>query len=146
MLIKDVDSQIRENLNCIDRGDRAKFITIGYFTDIQFRDINNYRAKYNLPALLSNEIIYMGRHHYNSRVIRDGYSIDDLIEQIKNSLNKDSVVVINKKGSCLQSAHARDDGYGNTVTDFAVFEFTAHKPKAELFCVVPRGDTIKPPK
>ncbi|MBS7064507.1 hypothetical protein [Haemophilus parainfluenzae] len=146
MLIKDVDSRIRENLNLIDRGKRVNIITIGYFTDVQFSEINKYRIENDLPELLSNEIVYMGRHHYNSRVIKDGYSIDDLIEQIKNSLNKDSVVVFNKKGSCLKSAHTRDDGYGNTVTDFAVFEFTARKPKAELYCVVPKGDIKKPPK
>ena len=127
MLIKDVDSRIRENLNLIDRGKRVNIITIGYFTDVQFSEINKYRIENDLPELLSNEIVYMGRHHYNS-------------------INKDSVVVFNKKGSCLKSAHTRDDGYGNTVTDFAVFEFTARKPKAELYCVVPKGDIKKPPK
>lgn len=146
MLLKNIDSEIRANLNCIASGGKPKFITIGYFTDTQFKAINEYRRNEELPELLSNEIIYMGRHHYNSRITKDGYSIDDLIKQIKSSLDTDSVVVIDKKGSGLQSNNKREDGYGNTVTDLAIFEFSAHKPKAELFCVVPKGDTKKPPK
>ena len=146
MLVDDIEEQIRKNLTDISEGKRVEFFTIGYFTTEQFSQINEYRKSNGLPELLSNEIIYLGRHHYESRCKRDGYSIEDLIIQITSSLSATSTVEINKKGSCLVSSMSRDDGYGNEVTDVAIFEFTAHKPRAELFCVVPKGDVKKPPK
>ncbi|OAU96701.1 hypothetical protein AO385_0014 [Moraxella catarrhalis] len=48
--------------------------------------------------------------------------------------------------TAIQSITPRNDGYGNLVTDRAIFELTAKKPRAELFSVIPKGDNNKPPK
>lgn len=146
MLLENALELIKENLECLQRGEKAPQITIGYFTAKQFDDINLYREENQLPPLLSNEILYVGRHHYQSRVIKDGYNIEDLILQIESALTDMSEIVITKKGSTLVSKTLRDDGYGNYVEDTAVFEFTAKKPKSELFCVIPRFDNNKPQK
>lgn len=96
-----------------------------------------------MPTVQCNEILYMGRHHYNSRAIKDGYTIDDLLKQIESALSESSVVENNK---VLKNINLRDDGYGNMVEDRAVFEMTAKRPKMELFSVIPKGDNNKPPK
>ena len=44
----------------------------------------------------------------------------------------------------LENPLGRADGYGNTVHDRAVFECTTKKPRAELFSVMPKGDSRKP--
>ncbi|MFA9487035.1 hypothetical protein LU276_08525 [Moraxella haemolytica] len=56
---------------------------------------------------------------------------------------KSSIVENNK---VLKSTILRDDGYGNMVWDWAIFEMTAKQPKIELFSVIPKGDDNKPPK
>lgn len=144
MLIENAIELIKANLECLQRGEKAPQITIGFFTAKQFEDINLYRQANQLPPLLSNEILYVGRHHYQSRVVRDGYQIEDLLLQIQSALTDLSEIVITKKGSTLVNKTLRDDGYGNQVEDTAVFEFTAKKPKSELFCVIPRFDNNKP--
>lgn len=144
MLVSNARDLLIEQLSMIKNGEKPKFITIGYFTNEQFDDINNYRKENSFPLLQSNEIIYMGRHHYNSRT-SDGYCIDDLVEQIFSALQDTSKIKITKKGSCLVSSQPRKDNYGNDkIIDVAVFEFSAHKPRSELFSVIPTGDHTKP--
>lgn len=135
---------IRTNLEQLANGERPKFVAIGYFTDEQFSKINEFRLANDLPPLEQNEILYMGRHHYESRVNRDGYKINDLIEQIQSSLSEHSQVIMAQRMTAIQNQNPRNDGYGNLVTDRAIFEMTSKKPRAELFSVIPKGD--KPPK
>ncbi|HDX0990461.1 TPA: hypothetical protein RNX01_002198 [Pasteurella multocida] len=143
MLVENFAEKVRENLDQIQRGEKAEVFTIGYFTSEQFNDINASRGSAGLPLLLSNEILYVGKHHFFSRVVKDGYLIEDLIKQIENALQNDSVVEITNKGSCLVGVKTRNDGYGSVVTDYAVFEFTAKKPKSELFCIIPKNDNVE---
>ncbi|KGQ43085.1 MULTISPECIES: hypothetical protein [Pasteurellaceae] len=144
MLVESIVIKIRNNLEKIAKGQRVEFLTIGYFTQKQFDEINDYRNANGLPALLSKEIIYLGKHHFESRVVKDKYSIDDLIKQIESALKNDSEIEINSGRTGLRSTILRDDGYGNQVTDIAAFELTAKKPKAELYSVIPKGDVNKP--
>lgn len=137
---------IKNNLQQLQNGERPKFVAIGYFTDEQFRQINDFRTVKDLPALEQNEIVYMGRHHYESRVVRDGYNIDDLLKQIESALSDKSRVIMAQRMTAIQSITPRNDGYGNLVTDRAIFELTTKKPRAELFSVIPKGDNNKPPK
>lgn len=146
MLVQSAEKLILNNLELIEKGERACFVTIGYFTLEQFNAINKFRESENLPLLLSNEIIYLGRHHYESRVIKDGYNVLDLVKQIKSALTDQSVISINRGRTGLKSIVARDDGYGNQVIDVAAFELMARKPRAELYSVIPTGDKIKPKK
>ncbi|MFC0997039.1 hypothetical protein ACFGZ1_11735 [Pasteurella multocida] len=134
---------IRTNLEQLQNGERPRFQAIGKLTDEQLETINQKQIEKGFPIVQCNEILYMGRHHYESRVIRDGYQIDDLIKQIESSLAESSVIENNK---VLKSTVLRDDGYGNMVEDWAVFEMTAKRPKMELFSVIPKGDNNKPPK
>lgn len=134
---------IRTNLEQLKNGERPRFQAIGKLTDEQLETINQKQIEKGFPIVQCNEILYMGRHHYESRVIRDGYQIDDLIKQIESSLAESSVIENNK---VLKSTVLRDDGYGNMVEDWAVFEMTAKRPKMELFSVIPKGDNNKPPK
>lgn len=124
---------IRTNLEQLQNGERPRFQAIGKLTDEQLETINQKQIEKGFPI----------RHHYESRVIRDGYQIDDLIKQIESSLAESSVIENNK---VLKSTVLRDDGYGNMVEDWAVFEMTAKRPKMELFSVIPKGDNNKPPK
>lgn len=39
----------------------------------------------------------MGRHHYESRVVRDGYNIDDLLKQIESALSDKSRIYYGSK-------------------------------------------------
>lgn len=133
---------IRTNLEQLQNGERPRFVAIGKLTDEQLTTINQKQIEKGLPVVQCNEILYMGRHHYNSRT-KDGYTIDDLIKQIESSLADSSIIENNK---VLKSTVKRDDGYGNMVEDWAVFEMTAKRPKMELFSVIPKGDDNKPPK
>ncbi|MDH2999137.1 hypothetical protein A1D22_04575 [Pasteurellaceae bacterium LFhippo2] len=136
--------KIRVNLCKLAQGERATYEEIGYFTEQQFKDINQLRLEKGLPTLECNEILYMGRHHYTSRS-KDGYQIEDLIKQIKSALSEYSEVDLNNnRGTVLENPNKRQDGYGNLVNDRAVLELTAKKPRAELFSVIPKGDHIKP--
>lgn len=134
---------IRQNLEQLQNGERPKFQAIGKLTDEQLNTINQKQFEKGLPTVECNEILYMGRHHYNSRVVQDGYTILDLLKQIESVLAESSVIENNK---VLRSTIKRNDGYGNMVSDWAVFEMTAKRPRMELFSVIPKGDDKKPPK
>lgn len=137
---------IQINLEQLQNGERPKFVAIGHFTDEQFAKINEFRTTNDLHPLEQNEILYMGRHHYQSRVERDGYKISDLIQQIINALSENSEVIITQRMTAIQNQAPRNDGYGNMVNDRAIFELTNKKPRAELFSVIPKGDYNKPTK
>ena len=134
---------IRQNLEQLQNGERPRFQAIGKLTDEQLNTINQKQLEKGLPTVECNEILYMGRHHYNSRVVQDGYTISDLLKQIESVLAESSVIENNK---VLKSTIKRNDGYGNMVSDWAVFDMTAKRPRMELFSVIPKGDDKKPPK
>lgn len=86
----------------------------------------------------------MGRNHYESRVVRDGCNIDDLLKQVESALSDKSRIIMAQRMTAIQSITPRNDGYGNLVNDRAIFELTRKKPRAELFSVIPKGDQNKP--
>jgi hypothetical protein len=138
-----MEEKLRAHLQRIADGEKPPMTIIGHFTDDQFGAINAGRKEADLHLLEKNEIIFMGRHLYTSRS-RDGYNVDDMVKQIVSGMSSESVVDLNKLASRMQSATARDDGYGNQVFDRIIFEMTAQKPRAELFSVMPKGDSVKP--
>lgn len=141
----DAIDRIKYNLISISKGERVKTITIGTFTLQQFQSVNEVRIELDLHPLELNEILFMGRHLYKSRSA-DGYSVEDMIFQIESAVCDAAVVSMDKFMSCLQNPHPRTDGYGNLVYDRAVFEMTQRKPRAELYSVIPKGDTKRPKK
>lgn len=141
-LYNDIKPRLRAHLEAIKRGDRVPVIVIGELTDDQFHCIREMQGREGFNLLESKEILYMGRHNYNSRS-KENYSIEDMILQIESALSPDSIVSMSR-GTTLENPHPRIDGYGNSVNDRAVLEMTSRKPKAELFSVMPKGDSKKP--
>lgn len=137
---------IRANLEEVQRGGKARAVVIGDFTPAQFETINQIKESVGLPLLESPEIVFIGSHVYSSRVIRDGYSLDDVMLQIESVLVATAIVLTSPRMTAIRSTTPRQDGYGNEVLDEAVFECTQRKPRAELYSVMPKGDRIKPPK
>lgn len=137
---------LRANLEMLAQGEKPLVVTIGYLTAEQHATINEHRAKQCLPQLESPEVVFLGRHLYNSRAVTDGYSIDDILDQIESAMSASSMVIATHKMTALKNKTERHDRYGNQVCDEAVFELTQRRPKAELFSVVPKGDKNKPPR
>jgi hypothetical protein len=135
---------IRANLEALDRKEKVKLVSIGTLTDSQLAAINRYRNNHGLPPI-SGEIVFIGSHIYKRRILEDGYSIEDVLDQILSAFDPNSTV-INGKMSAIKNPTERADRYGNQVRDEAVFECSTKHPRAELFSVVARGDKIKPAK
>jgi len=139
----DATERIREQLHRIAASDYVPIIDIGYLTYQQLQRICDARKALGLPIVESQRILYIGRHHYESRS-KQGYTIDDMILQIQASISADCEIFIGRKMTVMRAALPRPDGYGNQVRDEAVLELTRRKPCIELFSVVPKGDTISP--
>lgn len=144
-LYNDGEASIIENLRRLSLGERAPMVAIGCFTQIQFTELNLQRKNAGLHLLEDNEILFIGKHLYESRS-RDGYTRDDMLSQIVSAMSSTSVSFTSEIVTFTQNPNTRNDGYGNMVNDRAVFEMTRKKPKAELYSVMPKGDQHKPPK
>jgi len=130
---------IREHLCRIANGEKPRIITIGELTPEQLEAICAERRRLGLPELESPELVYLGRHHYESRSV-DGYTVEDMILQLQSSLSPLSQVQATIKMTAMQNLDLRADGYGSAVADRAVLELTARKPRAEVYSVIPKGD------
>ena len=142
----DIKNELMMRINAHYAGERTKLLVIGELTDTQFSDINIHRGKEELPPLESKEVVYIGKHHHKSRSA-DGYLNDDLYIQIESSMHNDSAFTISRNkphSTIIKNPNKREDGYGNMVNDTAILELTQRKPRAELFSVIPKGDSIKP--
>jgi len=137
----DAHRRILENLEAIAQNKKVRPVPIGRLTEAQLAALQNEQTKRGFPVIEGGEVIFHGKHVYESRVIRNGYSIEDVIAQITSAMDE---VAICKGLTAIQNVVPRDDGYGNRVRDKAVFECTARRPKLELISVVPTGDHIKP--
>ncbi|MGA8763479.1 MAG: hypothetical protein WB562_11500 [Candidatus Sulfotelmatobacter sp.] len=132
---------------------RVQAVAIGALTDVQLAAINANRAGEGLPPIIA-EVLFVGWHIYKSRIIRDGYRIVDVFDQIANAMSVEAVVLDVEHMTAMENPTARADGYGNLVKDAdgygnlvkdrVVFECTARHPRPEFFSVVPKGDRIKP--
>jgi hypothetical protein len=138
---------IRSNLEALQSGQRVKGIAIGTLTAAQLNAINAERAAEGgtLPPILE-EVIFFGSHAYRSRVLQDGYTIEDVVDQVMSAMDAQSVVVTSPRMTTIQNLIPRADHYGNQIRDKAVLECTRRHPRAELFTVVPKGDMNKPKK
>jgi hypothetical protein len=144
-LLTDAAALIRTNLEQIEAGRKASLVEIGALTPEQLAHINKHRAAQGLIPVRA-EVVFIGKHIYQSRIAKDGYTIDDVIDQIANAMQADSWVLDTSKMTGMENPNLRADRYGNKVRDRVVFECTARHPRPELFSVVPKGDLIKPQK
>jgi hypothetical protein len=138
---------IRANFEEIAKGNKPRGIAIGRLTEKQLEEINRARSAHHppLPPIVA-EIIFYGKHIYKSRIMGDGYTIGDVIDQIVSAMDAAAVFVHNPKMTIIQNRTGRADRYGNMVKDLAVLECTSRHPRPELFSVMPKGDVIKPQK
>lgn len=134
---------ICEQLTSLERGQRVTLICIGTLTEAQFGQINFDRGKLGLPDVESPDIVYLGRHHFQSRSAQ-GYTCQDMAAQLESALADNAIAIVVPRGTTLQSTTLRADGYGNMIRDQAVLELTARKPRIEVFSVIPKGDRISP--
>jgi len=142
-LANNAEKRIRKNLQYIRNGRKAHPVVIGSLTVDQLGKMNEERAERGLPAM-NAAVMFVGLHVYESRILQDGYSVDDVIAQITSAMEEKSVFHANPKMNSLVSATLRQDGYGNSVRDEAIFECSMRYPKPELFSVIPKGDKTKP--
>jgi hypothetical protein len=74
-LSKEAPALIRANLTELQKGSRVGLVVIGSLTGAQLDAINHERRAHGYPAIVA-EVVFVGRHVYESRIVRDGYSID----------------------------------------------------------------------
>jgi len=136
---------IRANLGQIAMGNKPQGVVIGCLTDRQLVEINQARAAHHppLPPVVG-EVLFYGKHMFKSRVMRDGYTVEDVVDQIASAMDAAAVFVHAPNMTTLQNRTGRRDRYGNIVKDLAVFECSARHPRPEPFSVMPKGDAIKP--
>jgi hypothetical protein len=134
----DALQRIRAQLETISTGQKPRLISVGHLTDAQLLVINTHRRENGFPVIVA-EILFDGRHLFRSRCVDDGYSIDDVIDQLSSAFS-DTARVILGRSTVLANPRPRTDRYGNSVRDEIVFECTARHPHPELYSVIPRGD------
>jgi hypothetical protein len=139
----DAERIIRRNLELLQRGERVKPVTIGELTDKQLDELNKARNSRNLPTV-NKTVLFVGTHPYNSRVRGDGYSIDDVVEQIKSAMSEQSVIVSHPKMTALVNKGGRKDRDGKLIKDRAVLECTNRNPRIEMLSIIPEGDGRAP--
>jgi hypothetical protein len=136
---------IRKNLEALQSGKRVSLVVVGHLTEIQLSAINTKRDIHGY-APVTGELVFIGQHVYNNRIVKDGYSIDDVVEQIASALDSSAIALDTSPMTSLENSKARDDAYGNSVRDRAVLECSVRHPRPEVFSVIPKGDRNKPKK
>ena len=136
---------IRRNLEALQAGQRVPRITVGKLTKVQIDAINVQQAAEDLPLSI-DEVVFVGRHIFKRRIVGDGYTIDDVIDQIESALSEGSEVIATEYMTAIKNPMARRDRLGNLVHDEAILECSKYRPNPDIFSVVPKGDWIKPKK
>jgi hypothetical protein len=136
---------IRANLDQISKGYKVKPVAIGTLTAEQLNAMNQHRKEHN-PNLepVVAEVLFFGSHIYQSRCVRDGYTLDDVIDQIVSAMDSASILVGNLPMQAIENPNLRADRYGNQVHDRAIFECMSRHPRPELFSIMPKGDRNRP--
>lgn len=67
---------IRGNLEEIRRGGKARAVPIGRLTVTQHEAVNAHRAAVNLPPLEDPEVVFIGMHVNDSRIVRDQVELE----------------------------------------------------------------------
>ena len=65
---------------------------IGTLADTQLNAINAARRAGGYPPMVA-EVVFIGRHVHESRIVRDGYSTEDVIDQIASGMDAAAVVL-----------------------------------------------------
>jgi len=89
-LSEEAPALIRANPEELQNGNRVRLVVIGTLTDAQLEAINQDRHAHGYPPIVA-EVVFVGRHIYESRIVRDSYTVDDALDQIANGMRSDSV-------------------------------------------------------
>ena len=136
---------MRINLEKIRDNRHPNLIPVGTLTEDQLLGINAIRAAEEMPPIIE-EVVFIGKHLYKSRIDEDGYTIEDVLDQIASAMESAALVVESLKMTGMENPNKRLDRYGNQVNDLVVFECHGRHPRPELYSVMPKGDSIKPRK
>ncbi len=131
-LFSNARALLRANLERIMSGQSVHAVAIGTLSDEQFVAINVIRAAQELVPIV-REVLFVGGHIYKRRVVADGYTIDDVLDQISSAMQLSSVVIESPYMTAMENPDRRADRYGNLVKDRAVFECSTRYPRPELF-------------
>ncbi len=142
----DAENLIRSNLElaakwfAAERTARKKqpLARIGELSETQLTTINEQRLEEELPPVIA-EVLFDGRHMYESRCLEDGYTIDEVVEMTLIAFRDESTVAPGWS-TVLVSATTRVNKTGFTIRDEAIFECHGKLPHPELLSIVPRGD------
>lgn len=97
-------------------------IRIGTLTQVQLAAINANRAALKNPAPpIEAEIVFVGRHLYNSRVVKDGYTVAEVLVQIQNALSERARFVRTLRATLIQDPTARRNSFGDSIHDEGCF-------------------------
>jgi hypothetical protein len=126
-LYENAVSRIVHRLQQIAEGRKPPAIVSGSLMPLQLAAINNARASRKndrgepspFPPM-QPEILLIGRHVYNSRVVKDGYTLAEVMVQIANALHERSEFIPTRKATLLQNKAGRANLYGEHVRDEAV--------------------------
>ncbi|MGD0546411.1 MAG: hypothetical protein ABR991_01115 [Terracidiphilus sp.] len=144
-LYPNAKDMIRKNLEAIQAGERAPRVVIGRLTKAQIEAVNAQQTAEELPLSI-DEVVFVGRHIHKRRILQDGYTIEDVIQQIESAMNEGSEVIATQYMTAIRNPVARADRLGNLVHDEAILECSRYRPNPDIFSVMPKGDKIKPQK
>jgi hypothetical protein len=145
-LYADAAHVLRQQLEQNRERQAIRVVPIGTLTIAQITAINVVRANERLRPIIE-EVVFFGRHIYKRRIVDDGYTIEDVIDQISSAMDRVSVVLADLAPmTIMENPNPRADRYSNFVRDRAVFECSTRHPRPELFSVIPKGDLRKPCK
>jgi len=136
---------IRRNLEALQAGEWVPRVIVGRLTKAQIEAVNALQAAEGLPLSI-DEVVFVGRHIHKRRIVEDGYTIEDVLNQIESALDEGSEVIATQYMTAIRNPVARTDRLGNLVHDEAILECSRYRPNPDIFSVMPKGDKIKPQK
>jgi hypothetical protein len=115
-LHKNAEKLIRRNLNICAQGKKPPLVVIGSLTQKQLDAINAERQQGDPPlAAITAEIVFDGRHMHRSRCENNGYTIDEVIEQIVSAVCETAEFMPEGRMTTIGATIVRKDRHGNEV-------------------------------
>jgi hypothetical protein len=108
--------------------------------------LNDYRTVELGLAPSVEEVIFIGAHVYQRRIVDDGYTIDDAVDQLVSAMDAQAVVVTGARLTTIQNHTPRADRYGNQIRDMGTLVCTSKHPRPELYGLSPKGTSTNPQK
>lgn len=144
-LFADGLKRIRRSLERVAAGQPSWYEKVGKLSPDELTVINTIRAAEGHPPI-SGRIVCNGKHLYDSRCVKDGYSIDEVIAQTEMAFNLATRPAREGWATLLKSEQQPPNAAGYRITYEIVFECSSKHPDASLFSVIPRGDGRSPGK